>query len=51
MEPPQEGEKLFMQAVVEAGFTLAQEKKILNRFCCHQKVIYLLDVVNAGGDH
>ncbi len=49
MEPPQEGDEWFMQAVVEAGFTLAQEKKILNHFHCHQEVIYLSDVLNAGG--
>jgi hypothetical protein len=49
MEPPQEGDKWFMQAMVRAGFTLAQEMKILNCFHCHQEVIYLLDVFNAGG--
>jgi hypothetical protein len=49
MESPQEDEKWFMQAVVEAGFTLAQEMKILNCFCCHQEVIHLLDVFDAGG--
>ncbi len=49
MEPPQEGNKWFMQAVVEAGCTLAQEMKILNRFHCHQEVVYLSDVFNAGG--
>jgi hypothetical protein len=36
MEPPQEGDKWFMQAMVEAGFTSAKEMKILNRFRCHQ---------------
>ncbi len=49
MEPPREGDTWFMQAVVEAGFTLAQEMKILNHFCCHQELIYLLDVLDAEG--
>jgi hypothetical protein len=49
MVPPREGDKCFMQAVVEADFMSAQEMKILNRFCCHQEVIYLLDVFDAGG--
>jgi hypothetical protein len=39
----------FMQVVVEAGFISAQEMKILNCFCCHQEVIYLLDVFDVGG--
>jgi hypothetical protein len=38
-----------MQAVVKAGFTLAQDMKIINCFCCHQELIYLLDVFDAGG--
>jgi hypothetical protein len=49
IKPPQEGEKWFMQAVVEAGFTLAQEMTILNHFRCHQEVIYLLDMFDVGG--
>jgi hypothetical protein len=49
MDPPQEGEKWFMQAVVEAGFTLAQEMKSLNPFRCCWEVIYLLNVFDAGG--
>jgi hypothetical protein len=49
MVPPQESDKWFMQAVAEAGFMSAQEMKILNCFRCHQEVMYLLDVFNAGG--
>jgi hypothetical protein len=30
--PPQEGDKWFMQAVEEAGFTSEKEKKIINCF-------------------
>ncbi len=49
MVPPRECDKWFMQAVAEAGFMSAQEMKILNRFRCHQEVIYLSDVFDAGG--
>ena len=49
MEPLQESDKWFMQAVVEAGFTSAQEMKILNPFCCHQEVTYLSYVFDARG--
>jgi hypothetical protein len=49
MVPQQEGDKWFMQAVVEAGFMSAQEMKILNSFCCHQEVIFLSNVFDAGG--
>jgi hypothetical protein len=49
MVPLQEGDKWFMQAVVEAGFMSAQEMKILNPLHCHQEVIYLSGVFNAGG--
>jgi hypothetical protein len=49
MEPPQEDEKWFMQAVVEADLTSAQEMKILNCFRCHPEVIYLSDMFDAGG--
>ena len=49
MVPTREGDKWFIQAVVEAGFTSAQEMKLLNCFQCHQEEIYLLDMFNAGG--
>jgi hypothetical protein len=49
MVPLREGDdKWFMQAVVEAGFMSAQEIKILNRFRCHQEVIHLSDMFDAG---
>jgi hypothetical protein len=48
MDPLQASDKWFMEAVVKAGFTSAQEMKILNRFRCHQEVIYLSDVLDAG---
>jgi hypothetical protein len=32
MDPPQEGDKWFMQAVEEAGFTSEKEKEIIKCF-------------------
>jgi hypothetical protein len=32
MDPPQMGDKWFMQVVKEAGFTSEKEKEIINRF-------------------
>jgi hypothetical protein len=32
MDPPQTGNKWFMQVVEEAGFTSEKEKEISNRF-------------------
>ena len=49
MDPPRTGDKWFMQAVEEAGFTTAKEKEIINRFQCHQEVVHLSDVFDAGG--
>ncbi len=47
--PPQEGDKWFMQAAIEAGITDTDEQRILNRFHCHQQVLYVSDVLDAGG--
>jgi hypothetical protein len=49
MDLPQMGDKWFMQAVEEAGFTSEKEKVIINRFQCHQEVVHLSDVLDAGG--
>ena len=49
MDPPRTGDKWFMQATEEAGFTTAKEKEIINRFRCHQEVVHLSDVFDAGG--
>ena len=47
--PPREGDKWFMQAAMDAGVTNTDELRILNRFCCHQQVVYVSDVLDAGG--
>ena len=47
--PPREGNKWFMQAVREFRVTDPGKWAIINRFCCHQQVIFLLDVLDAGG--
>jgi len=47
--PPREGDKWFMQAAMEAGITNTDKGRILNQFFCHQHVLYVSDVLNAGG--
>ncbi len=49
IEPPWEGDKWFMQAAMEAGVTSPTELLQLNRYCCHQQVLYLSNILNAGG--
>jgi hypothetical protein len=49
MDLLQEGDKWFMQAVEEAGFISEKEKEIINCFRCHQEVIHLSEVFDAGG--
>jgi hypothetical protein len=38
-----------MQAAMEAGITDPNEQRILKRFCCHQQVLYVSDVLDTGG--
>ncbi len=49
MSPPRKGDKWLMQAAREAGVTDPGELVMLNRFRCHQQVLFLLDVLDAGG--
>jgi hypothetical protein len=49
MSPPREGDKWFMQVAREARVTDPRELVILNRFWCHQQVLFLSDVLDAGG--
>jgi hypothetical protein len=49
MSPPREGDKWFMQVAREAGVTDPGELVMLNRFRCHQQVLFLSDVLDAGG--
>ena len=47
--PPREGDKWFMQATMDAGITNTYKRRILNQFRCHQQVLYVSDVLDAGG--
>ncbi len=38
-----------MQAAVEAGIITPDKLRIINRFHCHQQVLYVSDVLDAGG--
>ena len=49
VSPPREGGQWFMQAAVDAGIINPDKLRILNRFCCHQQVLYVSDVLDAGG--
>ncbi len=49
IEPPWEGDKWFMQVAMEAGVTIPTELLHLNRYRCHQQVLYLSDILDAGG--
>jgi hypothetical protein len=49
IEPPRMGDKWFMQAVIEAGYKTPEELTIINRFQCHQQVIHVSDILDAGG--
>ena len=42
-------DKWFMQAAIEAGITNIDEQRILNPFHCNQQVLYVSDVLDAGG--
>ncbi len=46
---PREGDKWFMQATMEAGVTDPNKQRIPNQFRCHQQVLYVSDVLDAGG--
>jgi hypothetical protein len=48
IRPPWEGDKWFMQAVIEAGVTNADKLVKINRFRCHQQV-FVSDILDAGG--
>jgi hypothetical protein len=47
--PPRGGDKWFMQAAMEAGIANPDKQRILNQFRCHQQVLYVSDVLDAGG--
>ena len=49
INPPREGNQWFMKAVVAAGMYDAKELIRINRFRCHQQVLFLYDILDAGG--
>ncbi len=49
IDPPWEGDKWFMQAAMEAGVTNPIKLVKLNKYCCHQQVLYVSDILDIGG--
>jgi hypothetical protein len=49
IEPPLEGDKWFMQAAIEAGVKDPSKLKKLNKYQCHQKALYVSNILDAGG--
>jgi hypothetical protein len=49
IEPPRENDKWFMQAIEEEGTFNEKEKEIINRFRCHQQVLFVSCTMDAGG--
>jgi hypothetical protein len=49
IEPLREGNNWFMQAAIEAVMTDPNEQSILNCLRCHQQVLYVFNVLDAGG--
>jgi hypothetical protein len=49
IKSPQEGDKWFTQAVIGSGITNAEELVQINRYRCHQQVLFVSDVLDASG--
>jgi hypothetical protein len=49
IEPPRENDKWFMQAIEDKGSYSEKEKEIINRFRCHQQVLFVSCIMDAGG--
>jgi hypothetical protein len=49
IKPPHAGDKWFMQVMIVPGVTCASELIQINKFCCHQQVLFVSDVLDAGG--
>jgi hypothetical protein len=49
IEPPRENDIWFMQAIEDLGVYNNDEKAIINRFRCHQQVIFISCIMDAGG--
>jgi hypothetical protein len=51
IQPPQVGDRWFMKSVMELGtVTNPEELRIINRVCCYQQVLFILDILDAGGN-
>jgi hypothetical protein len=48
-QPPRAGDKWFMQAIKDSGITDKTELAVINRARCHQQVLFLSDILDAGG--
>ena len=49
IEPPRENDKWFMQAIEDMGAYSEKQKEIINRFRCHQQVLFVSCIMDAGG--
>jgi hypothetical protein len=49
ISPPCEGDKWFMKTVIKAGVTNLEELVEINRFRCHQQVLFMSNILDAGG--
>ena len=49
IQPRREGDGWFMQAIEDSKLFDEEEKVILNRFRCHQQVLFISDIMDAGG--
>jgi hypothetical protein len=49
IDPPRMGDRWFMQAVIKARYRTPEELTIINHFQCHQQVVHVSDILNAGG--
>jgi hypothetical protein len=48
IKPPWQEDKWFMQAAMEAGVTNPIELIKLNKYQCHQQVLYVSNILDAG---
>jgi hypothetical protein len=49
ISPPHKGDKWFMKAVIEVGVTNLEELVKIKRFRCHQQVLFVSNILDAGG--
>jgi hypothetical protein len=49
IQPPRGQDMWFMQAIEDAGIFNEEEKRKINRFRCHQQVLFIPDIMEAGG--